>query len=153
MTRRLLGVALAIAIGIIVIAVGQAAFQRDWFSPWRTAYLARPDIVEPQVGSVIASGDTYPVTVYEYLDRDNFIVSGRTITYSFSPSYYVDPLPPPGESVLNFGIAFDADTGGSWADAPKDLREPGADIFKTTRVCQTTHISVDLFDGTTCCTL
>src|SRR5215213_4296446 len=106
----------AAAIGMTVITVGLAASQVDPFNRWRIAYLGRPDVVKPEIGYVVASGETYPVTVYEYVDRDNFIVSGRTITYSFPPSYYVDPLPRVGASVLTFGIWFDTVTGGSWAE-------------------------------------
>jgi hypothetical protein len=128
--RRALGLGVAMAVGMTVITVGLAASQVDPFNRWRIAYLGRPDVVKPEIGYVIPSGETYPVTVYEYVDRDNFIVSGRTITYSFPPSYYVDPLPRVGESVLSFGIWFDTVTGNSWAEAPKDLREPGPDVRK-----------------------
>jgi hypothetical protein len=114
-------------LGIVSVELlGSEIDWREWFKVRRTAESMRPDIVKPKLGMTLPRGETYPVTVYEYADRDHFIATGRTLTYSFSPAYYYNALlPEPGASALHFLVGFDLETSGPWLKAP--LRRPGLD--------------------------
>jgi len=118
---------LVAGVGSIVAGIVATVAQIGEFGPLRIVQFGRPDVIKPKRGLTIPSGDTFPVTVYEYVDKDRHITTGRTITYSFPPSYYFGLLPRPGESALTFGVHFDLATGKSWKSAPEQLLHPDAD--------------------------
>lgn len=115
---------LLVAFGVMGGGVVGAAITRIGAWEIRFPRATRPDIIPPEIGLTIPRGNTFPVTIYEYVDQDHHIVSGRTITYSFPPAYYSGPLPRRGQSALHFAVAFDLDSGVAWSSRPEWLRLP-----------------------------
>src|SRR5262245_14003119 len=112
------------AVASTIASIGSTLAQIEW----RLPRPSRPDVIKPVVGIASPIGKTYPVTLYEYVDREHYIVSGRTITYGFPSAYYSSPLPRPGRSVLHFSIQFDLATGVPWTKVPKRLLQPRLDM-------------------------
>ncbi len=80
--------------------------------------LDRPDFVKPAIGSRSPGVVDYPITMFDYTDRQHYITNGRSVSFQFPSRYYWTMLPHPDEAALLFSIGFDRQTGEPWSLVP-----------------------------------